>query len=146
MVTLKNKQRRMRTFNLDAPFFVKRHGETLYGRPETLTLLALERREGVPDAVLACTEVKAAIGQGNLRVYKQAESAIEPKAEAKSPTIEPELVPEPASDPEPKPEPMAEAPKPIADSKPDPVAETPKPEPKPAPRKTSFRRGSQKKD
>lgn len=159
MVTLKNKLRRMRVFNLDTPFFVKRRDVTQYGQPETLTLLALERREGVPDAVLSCTEVKAAIGQGNLRVYKQAEPASEPKAEAKPPTVELEPVPKPASEPEPKPvepakeskpEPMAEASKPIADSKPGPAEEAPKLEPKaepktkadakPSSRKSTFRR------
>lgn len=107
MITLKNKLRRMRAFNLDAPFFVKRHGETLYGRPETLTLLALERRVDLPDALLACTEIKTAIGQGNLRVYKQAEPA---------PAPEPETVEE--SQPVPEPEPEPEMP-PLPDLEPD---------------------------
>lgn len=75
MVTLKNKQRRMRAFNLDSPFFVKRHGETLYGRPEALTLLSLERRENLPDAVLACTEIKAALDSDTLRAYPSPEPA-----------------------------------------------------------------------
>lgn len=83
MATLKNKQRRMRTFNLDAPYFVKRHGETLHGRPETLTLLALERREGVDDAVLACTEVKAALAAGDLRVIADRAAEPEPAVAAK---------------------------------------------------------------
>lgn len=89
MVTLKNKQRRMRTFNLDAPFFVKRHGETLYGRPETLTLLSLERRENLPDAITSCTEIKAARDAGTLRVYPSPEPASKPKAEEKSPAPKP---------------------------------------------------------
>jgi len=163
MITLKNKQRRMRTFNLDAPFFVKRHGETLYGRPETLTLLALERRENVPDAVLSCTEIKAARDAGTLRVYASPEPTSQPKPEASAPTtvstpepasepkaeakplaVETKLEPEPpASEPEPKPvesakepkpEPTAEAPRPTADSKPKPAEEAPKPEPKAEPK------------
>ena len=89
MVTLKNKQRRMRTFNLDAPYFVKRHGETLYGRPETLTLLALERRKGLPDAITSCTEIKAARDAGTLRVYPSPEPTSEPKAEEKPPPAGP---------------------------------------------------------
>lgn len=91
MVTLKNKLRRMRTFNLDAPFFVKRRGETKYGRPETLTLLALERREGLPDAITSCTEIKAAIATSppTLRVYPSAKPASEPKAEGKPPAVKP---------------------------------------------------------
>lgn len=117
MVTLKNKLRRMRTFNLDAPFFVKRHGETLYGRAETLTLLSLERREGVLDAVLACTEIKAARDAGTLRVYPSPEPTSEPKAEEKPPAVVPE--------------PKADAPKPAAE----PIS-------RPAARKTTFRRGA----
>jgi len=115
MITLKNKQRRMRTFNLDAPFFVKRHGDTLYGRAEVLTLLSLERREGLPDAITGCTEIKAAVDSGNLRVYPSPEPASEPKAKEKPLAVEPK----------------AEA------TKPKPVAE-----PKPAARKTTFRRSS----
>ena len=98
MVTLKNKQRRMRTFNLDAPFFVKRRGETKYGRPETLTLLALERREGLPDAITSCTEIKAALATSppTLRVCKPSpKPASDPKAKAKPPTGEPGPKPAP---------------------------------------------------
>lgn len=141
MITLKNKLRRMRTFNLDAPFFVKRHGETLYGRPETLTLLALERRE-VEDAVLACTEIKAARDVGTLRVYPSVESASEPEPIKSAKESKPETTPE--------------VPKPTADSMPGPAAEAPKPEPKsepktkadakPSPRKTTLRRRASEED
>lgn len=83
MVTLKNKQRRMRTFNLDAPFFVKRRDVTRIGKPETLTLLSLERREDLPDAILSCTEIKAARDAGTLRVCKPREPSSKPASEGK---------------------------------------------------------------
>jgi len=69
MAILKNKLRQMRTFNLEAPYFVKRAGVTPYGKPETLTMLALEKKE-VDDAVLACAEIKSAIRAGTLRVIE----------------------------------------------------------------------------
>lgn len=68
-VILKNKLRQMRTFNLEAPFFVKRSTVTPYGKPETLTLLALEKKE-VEEAVLACAEIKSARNAGTLRVIE----------------------------------------------------------------------------
>lgn len=69
MAILKNKRRRIRVFNLDAPFFVKNRNETLWGKPCSLTLLALEQKE-VHDAVLSCTEVKAALAKGDVRELK----------------------------------------------------------------------------
>jgi len=69
MAILKNKRRRLQTFNLDAPFFVKNRNETLWGKPCSMTLLALEQKE-VHDAVLSCTEVKTALAKGDLRELK----------------------------------------------------------------------------
>ena len=86
MVTLKNKQRRMRTFNLDAPYFVKRRNVTRIGKPETLTLLSLERREGLPDAITSCTEIKAAL---DARTLRDLSPKIKPKAEEKTPAAKP---------------------------------------------------------
>jgi hypothetical protein len=86
-VTLKNKRRRMLVFNLDAPFFVKNRNETGFGQPCTLTMLALERKEGVHDAVLACEEVKAALLKGDLRVLGQTkEPEVETSAVVSTPS------------------------------------------------------------
>ena len=65
-VTLKNKRRQMAAFNLDAPFFVKNNNETPYGQPCALTFLALEKKEGLEDAVLSCTEIASALKRGDL--------------------------------------------------------------------------------
>jgi hypothetical protein len=71
MVTLKNKRRRMLVFNLDAPFFVKNRNETPYGQSCVLTFLALEKKEGIHDAVLGCSEIQVAVQNGDLRIMKQ---------------------------------------------------------------------------
>lgn len=87
MVILKNKLRRMRVFNLDSRFHTARRDSTPPGKPETLTLFALERRE-VEDAVRACTEIKAALGASpqTLRVYEQPEpKAAEKKSKPSKP-------------------------------------------------------------
>ena len=80
MVTLKNKRRQMLVFNLDAPFFVKNRNETEWGKPCSTSFLALEEKE-VHDAVLSCSEVKAAIAKGDLRVLKTAKEQPSEKKE-----------------------------------------------------------------
>ena len=69
MAVLKNKRRQMLVFNLEAPFFTKNRNETPWGKPCALTFLALEKKE-VHDAALSCSEVKAAIARGDLRLLK----------------------------------------------------------------------------
>jgi hypothetical protein len=52
----------------------------------SITLLALERKAGLPAAVLELAEVKAAIGRGYLRVVEQTpDDAALPSAEMKMP-------------------------------------------------------------
>lgn len=91
MKVLKNKLRQMRSFNLDSRFHSARTANTPPGRPEAITFLALERK-GVEDAVLGCTEIKAALKAGTLR-----DVTPEPKAETKP--AAPEPVDEPADEP-----------------------------------------------
>jgi hypothetical protein len=88
-VTLKNKKRQTRTFNLEAPFFVKRPDQTPYGKAESVTFLALEKKEGLPDAILSCAEVDAALKSGDLRLLSQTNPAPTPEPEP-----EPELEPD----------------------------------------------------
>jgi hypothetical protein len=93
-VTLENRIRRMQVFNLDHAAFcaggecacsditavVVEHNPRTGERaprhvtkkaPASLTLLALERREGLRESVLAVPEVQAAIEHGHVRVVEQ---------------------------------------------------------------------------
>ena len=93
-VTLENRLRRMQVFNLDHEGFcasrecacseitlavVDEHPRTgeraprhvTKRIPSSLTLLALERRAGLPTAVLGATDVQAALARGHLRVVEQ---------------------------------------------------------------------------
>jgi hypothetical protein len=94
-VTLENRIRRMQVFNLDHAAFcaggecacsditavVVEHNPRTGERaprhvtkkaPASLTLLALERREGLRESILAVPEVRAAIEHGHVRVVEQA--------------------------------------------------------------------------
>lgn len=85
MITLKNKKRQPAVFNLDAPFFVRNNNETPFGKPCTLTLLALEAKE-CDEAVLSCTEVKVAIDRGDVKVLpKTATPAAKPEEKSEKP-------------------------------------------------------------
>ena len=70
-VTLKNKERRMKAYNLEAPYFVSHRNETKFGKPCAITFLSLEKKEGLPDAILSCAEIAADVQKGKLRVLKQ---------------------------------------------------------------------------
>lgn len=107
-VTLENRIRRMQVFNLEHGTFCAggecacsdittvvvehnpRTGERAPRRltkkaPASLTLLALERREGLRDSIVAVPEVRAAIARGLVRVVQQ------------TPVPAPDLVPAPAA-------------------------------------------------
>lgn len=77
-VTLKNKRRRLATFNLEAAFFKKRTTETRYGQPEAITFLPLEAKAGLPDAILGCEEIKSAIARGDLRQMESKDTPAPP--------------------------------------------------------------------
>ena len=93
-VTLENRLRQMQVFNLDHEAYCAgaecacsevtavvvdenpRTGERAPRRvtrraPGSLTLLAQERRQGLPDSVLQVAEVRAAIERGAVRVVEQ---------------------------------------------------------------------------
>jgi len=92
-VTLESRARRMQVFHLPHDVFCRdqcacadvtvvvvaenpRTGERAPKRvtkkaPGTITLLALERKPGLPSALLDLAQVKAAIGRGYLRVIEQ---------------------------------------------------------------------------
>lgn len=80
MAVLKNKKRQPQVFNLDVPFFVKNRNETPFGKPCSLSFLALEKKE-VDDAVLACPEVKAALADGRLRDLTPVKAKADPVVE-----------------------------------------------------------------
>ena len=85
-VTLKNKRRRMATFNLEAPFFKKRMDVTRLGQPEAITFLPLEKKSDLPDAILACAEISSSLKRGDLRnLTPPAAPAKEAKPEAAQP-------------------------------------------------------------
>ena len=93
-VTLESRVRRMQAFHLPHEVFCRAHrcacaevtvvvvaenartGERAPRRtarrvPGSITILALERKRGLPNAVLEVADVKAAIGRGYLRVIEQ---------------------------------------------------------------------------
>ena len=93
-VTLENRLRQLQVFNLDHDAFCHsgactcssatvlvvdenpRTGDRAQRRvvkktPSSLTLLALERRAGLPTRVLEVPEVRAAIARGRVRVVEQ---------------------------------------------------------------------------
>ena len=97
-VTLESRLRQMQVFNLNHEAYCAgaacacsqvttvvvdenpRTGERAPRRitrraPGSLTLLARERREGLPNSVLAVLEVRAAIGKGHVRVVAQTPDA-----------------------------------------------------------------------
>lgn len=73
MIKLRNLQRRMRCFNLEHPTFKNAPGNNGAGKPEAMTMLALETVD-VHEDTLLCREVKAALnpskGRPTLRVLK----------------------------------------------------------------------------
>ncbi len=98
-VTLENRLRQMQVFNLNHEAYCTgagcacsqvttvvvdenpRTGERAQRRvtrraPGSLTLLARERREGLPGSVLAVPEVQAAVAKGHLRVVAQTPDAL----------------------------------------------------------------------
>ena len=102
-VTLQNRRRQMQVFNLDhgvccgpegcgctdlVATVIAEHprtGELLPRHirkkiPGSLTLLALETRRGLPDAILKVPDVSAAIVAGALRVVGETPKAAEPAA------------------------------------------------------------------
>ena len=92
-VTLESRLRQMQVFNLDHTTFCRekcacsevaviavgenpRTGERAQRRvvkkvPASLTFLALERRSGLPSALLAVPSIKSAIQLGHVRVVEQ---------------------------------------------------------------------------
>lgn len=110
-VTLQNRLRQMQVFNLDHAAYCQsgcgcidmvvtvstehpRTGARLPRRvekkvPQSLTLLALERRADLPDAILNVAEVKSAIGAGSVRVLEQtlAVNATTSDSAPKSPSV-----------------------------------------------------------
>ena len=70
-MNVREKKRRMRSFNLEHPTFVNEPGHNGVGKPEVLTMKPLEVIEVHEDA-LACREIKAALtpkaGRPTLRV------------------------------------------------------------------------------
>ena len=102
-VTLKNTERQMRVFNLRHDIFCRAMGSCgckelavttveenpMTGErmpkpqkrrvPRSLTLLALEKREGLPDAILELPEVKRAVENRSLRVLGQPAAKPVPK-------------------------------------------------------------------
>lgn len=66
MVRIKNLKRRMRSFNLEHPTFTKAVGSNGQGKPESLTLLALQIKE-VHEDVLKCVEIRNALAPKNGR-------------------------------------------------------------------------------
>ena len=98
-VTIENRLRQLQVFNLDHDAFCRpgacacsnltvlvvdenpRTGERAQRRvekkaPGSLTLLALERRAGLPVRLLDVPEVKAAIARGHVRIVEQAPDAM----------------------------------------------------------------------
>lgn len=91
MITLINKQKRMRVFNLDHPQFANcattmnmtvveeaRDGRRLPRRIRkhvcgSLTLLAGEKRHGFPDQILKVPQIERAIKEGTLAFLKVSE-------------------------------------------------------------------------
>lgn len=82
-VELKNLQRRMATFNLDAPAHAKvrkfpvvtqlKNGSSIgQVKPkrtyDSLTFLAGESKGGLPDSILECSEIKAALNSSPPRL------------------------------------------------------------------------------
>jgi len=101
MVTLINKTRKMRTFNLDHPFFrskkwgakrlnvivVEEHKDgSRYPREVrrnivgSLTLLAGEERTGLPPQIAAVPEIRKAIRKGLIVVQKAEAEKVDAKA------------------------------------------------------------------
>jgi hypothetical protein len=94
-IVIKNMERRMRVINLPHETFCKAAGKCSCTRetvttvvhdsktgerspvsrvkriPASLTILGLEAREGLPDAVLEVPEVKRALRAGRLRIVEQ---------------------------------------------------------------------------
>lgn len=94
MATLKNTKKFAQTFNLVAPAEHREAGDFAYQEvttqvtedmgdgkfgvrvverklPSSLTLLGGETREGLPEWVKACPEVKAALSRGTLRLVSE---------------------------------------------------------------------------
>jgi len=105
MVTLINKTRKMKVFNLDHPFFrskkwgakrmtvvvIEEHKdggsfprEVRRNITGSFTLLAGEKREGLPAQIQAVPEIRKAIRKGLITVVKEADANA--KATAKAPT------------------------------------------------------------
>lgn len=82
MIVLKNKLRRLRSFNLDAPYFRERKGDNGKGHPESLTLLSLEKKE-CPDEVMECEQIQNALRAGTLRVLDSGNKAPSKKKSGK---------------------------------------------------------------
>lgn len=99
-VTLESRIRRMQVFNLEHDAYcgadcacsditttVVEHNARTGERaprhvtkkaPASLTLLALERREGLRESVVSVPEIRAAIDQGHVRVVEQTPAAPPP--------------------------------------------------------------------
>lgn len=60
-VALKNLLRQPRAFNLEHPFFRQRKGANGLGKPEVLSMRPRETVRGLPEEVLMCAEVQAAL-------------------------------------------------------------------------------------
>lgn len=107
-VTLENQLRQMQSFNLPhehccgesgcrctefAVHVVEQHPRTgqrapkqvVRRIPESLTLLALERREGLPTSVLHAPEIRAAIARRTVRVLAQHPDPVRPPSPAAAP-------------------------------------------------------------
>ncbi|TMQ08626.1 MAG: hypothetical protein E6J90_39915 [Deltaproteobacteria bacterium] len=109
-VTLESRTRRMQVFHLSHEVFCRgrcacsevtvvvtaenpRTGERAPRRlqkkvPGSITVLARERKPGLPSAVLELAEVKAAIARGYLRIVEQTpDGAAQPRTESTPPAL-----------------------------------------------------------
>ncbi len=84
MVTIRNKTKSIKTYNLTCAIALAgvavekdEKGFERAASERVLTILAGEKREGLPNEVLESPEVKAAISKGDLKVLSQDEPSFE---------------------------------------------------------------------
>jgi len=101
MVTLKNLERRMATYNLDHPSHARIRKFPVVVQPkkgpsigvmkgkrtfDSLTLLARETREGLPSTILECSEIVSGIRARRLQVIEKPKPQPKPKSQPQTNT------------------------------------------------------------